>query len=217
MRLSIHYFVLASALAHATLVAVWANAPSHRLFIPATPASAPSLHIALQQAHKIVGRTHKKYIPHTRHHLHRPQRHHHHLTRPTTRLAKTAVKPLTRPVPHPLKPPSTVASAQQAALRRNEIRARVLSRIRTDLRQYFVYPLLAQRRGWQGRVLLGFSVAADGMIHNIHVASGSGYPILDSSAVTALSHVHHLYATHGWLQGKPLQLQLPVIFQLQGG
>lgn len=128
------------------------------------------------------------------------------------------MKPLTQPVPNP--PKSTTAAApahQQAALLRGEIRARVLSRIRTDLQQYFVYPLLAQRRGWQGRVLLGFSVAADGMIRNIHVASGSGYPLLDSSAVTALARVHHLYATRGWLQGKPLELQLPVIFQLQGG
>jgi protein TonB len=210
MRLSIHYFVVASALAHAALVAVWAGAPSQRLIIPATPASAPSLHIALQQAHKVVKRTHAR---HTQQHPPQPKRHR--LTAPT-RLARTAVKPLARPALHSSKP-TDAAPTHQTALRRGEIRARVLSRIRTDLQQYFVYPLLAQRRGWQGRVLLGFSVAADGMIHNIHVASGSGYPILDSSAVTALSHVHHLYATRGWLPGKPLELQLPVIFQLQGG
>lgn len=113
-----------------------------------------------------------------------------------------------------------VTSAQvthQAQLQHNEIRARVLSRIRTDLQQYFVYPLLAQRRGWQGKVLLAFSVEANGVIRNVHIAAGSGYPILDSSAVDALSRVRHLYPTADGLPGKALNLQLPVVFQLQGG
>ena len=127
------------------------------------------------------------------------------------------MKPMARIATRQAKSPTKVAQAYQAELRRSEIRNRVLSRIRTDLQKYFVYPLLAQRQGWQGRVLLGFSVAANGMIRNIHVASGSGYPILDTSAVTALSHIHHLYESRGWLQGKSLELQLPVVFQLQGG
>lgn len=93
----------------------------------------------------------------------------------------------------------------------------MLSRIRTDLQQYFVYPLLAQRRGWQGRVVLAFSVEANGTIRNIRVASGSGYPILDTSAVTALSRVHQLYRGENSMSGASMHLQLPVIFELQGG
>lgn len=107
--------------------------------------------------------------------------------------------------------------AYQAEFRRNEVRNRVLSRLRTDLHQYFVYPMLAQRQGWQGRVLLGFSVEANGAIRNIHVAAGSGYPILDTSAMNALARVRHLYEASEWLQGNRLEMQMPVEFRLQGG
>ena len=113
--------------------------------------------------------------------------------------------------------PAPVISAYQAELRRNQVRDRVLSKIRDNLQQYFVYPLLAQRQGWQGRVLLSFSVEADGLIRNIHVAGGSGYAILDTSAVHALAQVHYLYEASGWLQGQRLDLQMPVVFRLQGG
>lgn len=98
-----------------------------------------------------------------------------------------------------------------------ETRARVLSRVREDLDRHFVYPVLARRQGWQGQVLLGFSVAANGMIENVHVQRGSGYRVLDESAQTALSRIRQLHQIDSWLHGQSMQLQLSVVYRLQGG
>lgn len=214
MRVTIQHFVVTSVLAHVAIFAAWNSAPSQRLMIPAAEASAPTLNIALQNPERTV----QKY-PVRQHHQHSKTRQAHRF-KPNPRR-KIAGRQKTRPEIQPKRTdrPSVAdsQSAYQAKIHRQEIRNRVLTRIRKDLRQYFVYPLLAQRRGWQGRVVLAFSVEANGMIRNIHVASGSGYPILDTSAATALSRVHQLYPGNNPLLGESMQLQLPVIFELQGG
>lgn len=214
MRVTIQHFVVTSMLAHAAIFAAWNSTPSQQLMIPAAEASAPMLNIALQNPE----RTDQKY-PVQQHHQHRKIRQaHSSKPKPRRKIARRQ-KSRAEIQPKRTHSPSVVdsRSAFQAKIHRQEIRNRVLTRIRTDLRQYFVYPLLAQRRGWQGRVVLAFSVEANGMIRNIHIASGSGYPILDTSAATALSRVHQLYPGNNPLLGESMQLQLPVIFELQGG
>lgn len=209
MRLSIKHFIVTSALVHAMFLVAWTSAPSHTLQIPFSAASAPVFNVALHSETKPVPPTHApaNSHPHTKPtHNSRPIQHQAVSQQIASNKAQTTPGSMT-----------AAASPHLAELHRNEIRDRVLSRIRNNLQQYFIYPLLAQRQGWQGRVLLGFSVEADGVIRNIHVAAGSGYPILDTSAVAALSRVPHLYEASDWLQGNRLELQLPVIFRLQGG
>ena len=46
-----------------------------------------------------------------------------------------------------------------------------------------VYPPAARRMNWSGKVVLAFSIAEDGSVHGIRVAQGSGFPILDNSAL----------------------------------
>lgn len=212
MRLNIHHFVVISVLAHAALFAVWVSAQSRQLIIPAADSSAPVMHVAFQAEDKPARPAPARHMPH---HRVRPETH------KTSKQAPVArAKSILTSHPDIIRTTPPAAKAQpsyQAQLRRSEIRDRVLSRIRTDLQHYFVYPLLAQRRGWQGQVVLAFSVEANGMIRNIHVATGSGYPILDTSAVHALSRVQQLYSTGDGIQGKPLLLQLPIIYRLQGG
>ncbi|MEJ2449737.1 MAG: energy transducer TonB [Gammaproteobacteria bacterium] len=214
MRISIHHFVVTSVRAHAAIFAAWSGTTSRPLMMPATEASAPTLHVAFQAERAVVRKHPIRPTP-------RPQKvrqPHKHKPIPRPQIARTRQTSTPEPVTHHNNPAvNKVESAYQAQLRRKAIRSHVLSQIRTDLRQYFVYPLLAQRRGWQGRVVLAFSVTTNGMIHNIRVASGSGYPILDSSAVDALSRVHQLYPHNTGLSGQSMQLQLPVIFELQGG
>lgn len=98
-----------------------------------------------------------------------------------------------------------------------EARAEVLSRVRENFAQHFYYPMLARRHGWQGQVLLGFSVAANGRIHDVHVQRGSGYSVLDESAQSALNRIKQLQQIRHWLSGDSMQLQLSVVYRLQGG
>jgi TonB family protein len=109
-----------------------------------------------------------------------------------------------------------------AAVKENEItpamnRARVLSKIRHDLTQYFYYPPLARRKGLQGTVLLGFGISGQGAIHDIRVVKSSGYAILDLAAQDAMQRLEKLSWYAATLHGKDMDLELPVIFRLTEG
>lgn len=94
--------------------------------------------------------------------------------------------------------------------------AQVVSRIHTALQQYFVYPKLAQKRNWQGKVLLSLRLSANGNIHNIELKQSSGYSVLDQAAIDALLKVKSIPPVSSWLPGD-IQLQLPVIYRLTEG
>lgn len=89
----------------------------------------------------------------------------------------------------------------------------LLGKVRTELARYFQYPALARERGWEGQVILGFSLLADGHLGKIHIARSSGYHVLDESARDALGKV--IVADAGqWLDGRAIDMQLPVIYRL---
>lgn len=95
------------------------------------------------------------------------------------------------------------------------MRARIQAQLRADLQRYFEYPLLARRRGWEGTVWLAFTVAPDGVLERIHVARGSGYDALDHAAIVALRRVDQMREASAWLNGRALDMELPVIYRLQ--
>ena len=70
------------------------------------------------------------------------------------------------------------------------------------------YPDLAARSGWEGTVVLQLLIGGDGTVSNVRVASGSGYRILDDSA---------LDAARGWridsVRGQ--EVTVPIRFQLE--
>lgn len=94
------------------------------------------------------------------------------------------------------------------------MRARIQAQLRADLQRYFEYPLLARRRGWEGTVWLAFTVAPDGALERIHVARGSGYDALDHAAIAALRRVDQMREASAWLNGRALDMELPVIYRL---
>lgn len=67
----------------------------------------------------------------------------------------------------------------------NLVRAQVVS----ELARHFRYPPLARRRGWEGRVLLGFRVESDGQLHRQRVLRTSGFAVLDQAALDSLRRV----------------------------
>ena len=74
-----------------------------------------------------------------------------------------------------------------------------------------IYPLEADRNGWQGDVLLRVTVASDGQVSQVELVRSSGYAILDKAAVDAVKRWRAIPAKMG---GEPVSVVrlLPVRF-----
>tara|TARA_B100000524_G_scaffold197900_1_gene102794 strand:+ start:95 stop:811 length:717 start_codon:yes stop_codon:yes gene_type:complete len=48
------------------------------------------------------------------------------------------------------------------------------------------YPLIARKKGWQGRIILQVSVNNKGIVDNIEILKSSGYEILDSESTNTI-------------------------------
>lgn len=90
----------------------------------------------------------------------------------------------------------------------------LLSELRVAFDSGFIYPPIARRHGWQGKVQLGLTVAADGRLSDLSVLSSSGYPVLDDDAVRTLVRIGTLPRAAEILAGRSIRLQLPVYYRL---
>ncbi len=79
-----------------------------------------------------------------------------------------------------------------------------------------VYPPLARRMGWQGKVLLRLTVEPDGRVGRVEVEKTSGFPLLDRSARNQVRSWRFQPAKQG---GVPVRgdVLLPVVFALRKG
>ncbi len=106
--------------------------------------------------------------------------------------------------------------AEKPAARIN--RNRVVSRLQQELKQYFYYPRLAQRRNIQGTVILGFAINLQGTLTNIRIVKSSGFAILDMAAEDALQKLQQLDWDQDrdkrYLQRDNSNIKLPVIYKL---
>lgn len=59
----------------------------------------------------------------------------------------------------------------------------VLQKNRREIYNSIVYPRMARKMGWEGRVQILVTVAADGKVLQASVASSSGFGVLDDSAL----------------------------------
>lgn len=112
--------------------------------------------------------------------------------------------------------PSPAAAASGADAVGTEARARIEARLHTNLARHFDYPYVARLRGWEGRVLLAFIVQASGNLNDIRIVRSSGFAVLDHSAVDSLKKVQRLPEAVAWLQGHDIEMQLPVVYRLEG-
>lgn len=64
--------------------------------------------------------------------------------------------------------------------------ARHFAYIRDAIQRSATYPPLARRMGWVGRVIIAFRILADGTVSSVRISKGSGFPVLDSSAIEAV-------------------------------
>ena len=77
-----------------------------------------------------------------------------------------------------------------------------------------LYPPLAQKRGWQGVVLLAVMVLADGSPAQLRIQKSSGYELLDKTALATVQKWHFLPGTKNNIPSS-MEVLVPVHFNLQ--
>jgi protein TonB len=82
--------------------------------------------------------------------------------------------------------------------------------IQAQVARVLVYPPLAARAGWTGRVLVVFLVQEDGTAAEVGIAAGSGVPLLDREAQAAVKR-----ASPFPRPPVPARLVLPIEFDLE--
>lgn len=90
----------------------------------------------------------------------------------------------------------------------------VLGEVHNRLSQFMSYPIHARRRGWEGSVMIGFSVDKKGFLRDIHLTRTSGYTLLDNAALTAIKKVSYIPLVQWGSIFQPVALQLPVVYRL---
>lgn len=78
------------------------------------------------------------------------------------------------------------------------------------------YPRIAQMRQWQGTTLLQLEISADGRLLEGRVLSSSGHDVLDRQALDMLRAAQPLPPPPATLAGRPLVVNVPVVFRLAG-
>lgn len=108
------------------------------------------------------------------------------------------------PLPSPLRPLAVDAAALVAYGR--ELAGAVAMHQR--------YPRIALLRQWQGTALLQLELAADGRLLAVRVASSSGHDTLDRQAMDMVRAAVPLPAMPAALVGRPLTVDVPVVFRI---
>jgi len=73
----------------------------------------------------------------------------------------------------------------EAEVRTSYVQAN-LKAVQHMISEELVYPMIARRSGWQGRVSVAFLLKQNGSVSDIKVKSSSGYELLDKQAVKAI-------------------------------
>ena len=122
---------------------------------------------------------------------------------------ENAIKMVAQDAPLPESQSSDVAERGEQQ-RRNHLQ----SLLHAAFEAHFIYPPLARRQGWQGRVQVGLRVEADGHFSQLRVLRSSGYASLDRDALQTLERIGQLAQARLWLDGRAMQVELPVVYRL---
>mgnify|MGYP000689746942 CR=1 FL=1 len=95
----------------------------------------------------------------------------------------------------------TTASIETITPLKASLPAQTSSLLRADLERafalHFYYPRLAIKRGWQGDVHISLRIESNGQLSEIRILRGSGYSLLDKSAMQSINKVENWFKTHG--------------------
>ncbi len=90
-----------------------------------------------------------------------------------------------------------------------------LSRLRRHLARFYDYPRRARRLGQEGTPVIVFEFRRDGSLVAHSLQTGSGYSLLDDSALAMLEQAAPLPAVPGEISGNRFRYALPVRFSLR--
>lgn len=79
--------------------------------------------------------------------------------------------------------PDEASAADKSATAEERWRQEHFSAIKESIRKNMVYPLVARKNGWQGRVLVSFVICLDGRVEEIRIEESSGFALLDKNAI----------------------------------
>lgn len=134
-----------------------------------------------------------------------PAAHQHKLSAPEQHLANTD-----RDIPPAAVTDTLTADAQ--AQERDAMKT-LRNALVSALQARFRYPRRAQKRGWEGTVVISLRILPDGQLADVHVANSSGVPVLDRAALRSLSEVS--VSRHvAWLDGREIDMLIPVEYRL---
>lgn len=120
-------------------------------------------------------------------------------------VATTEVAQQAKPSP---RQPSAKASTSSVA------RSKVTQHVQLALIRELNYPMIARRRGWEGVVIIAVHLDAQGNLSDFRMIKTSGYPILDASATRSLQRLAAVPEVIHWLNGRELNIELPVEYRL---
>jgi len=128
---------------------------------------------------------------------------------PTVDSTAEVVVPVLDPVPvePPPPPPPTVAQRSNALDAYSSQLGRAIAKHKS-------YPKIAQRRGWQGTVLLDIKVDSSGNVLSAVVSKSSGHKSLDKQALKMVKKASPFPTPPAILQGGSFNISVPVAFKL---
>ncbi len=85
-----------------------------------------------------------------------------------------------------------------------------LAGIRERIAQALLYPAVARRKGWQGCVVVTFTLRPNGGVTDVRVGTSSGFEVLDRGAIAAV-----LSAAPFPVGGEEVRITTPIAFRLE--
>ncbi len=128
----------------------------------------------------------------------------------TARLQETGPSSAASPLP-----PSRSAKRRHGSELRQKGLRNYLSLIRARIEARKHYPWNARNLGWEGEVVVSFSIDATGAIRGLKIDTGSGYRILDRAALAAVTEAAPFPPPPAVLS-PPVTIQVPIKFYLAG-
>ena len=109
------------------------------------------------------------------------------------------------PLPNPCAPVLAELNAnvaRQVAIQETEKEIFIMPKLDSDSCKPPIFPRISLVEGEQGKIRLAFLVSAEGTVNYALIATSSGFPILDSSALNGLRACHFESAAY---KGRPLK------------
>jgi protein TonB len=121
---------------------------------------------------------------------------------PTAAIEPQPAAPAPAPAPEPAQPPESLS--------RDQYRLRLIDEARRHKR----YPPLARENNWQGDVLVGIAVAANGRA-SVTLKGSSGYEVLDRQALEMFRQATRAVTVPPALRGKEFALDVRAVYGLE--